>query len=77
MSRGGEIDWDEARLLQLVQACDTAAKRLRDKPPESERDHLLERVEAARAGAFEQLSALHLSAEQRPGVQTNVVARTG
>ena len=77
MSSGGEIDWDEPRLLQLVQACDTAAKRLRDKPPESERDHLLERVDAVRAGAFEELSVLHRSAEQRSGVQANVVVRTG
>ena len=72
MNCGGEIEWDEPRLLRLVQACDTAAKRLRDNPPESERDLLLERVEAARAGAFEELSVLHLSAEQRPGVQANV-----
>ena len=77
MSRGGEIEWDEPRLLRLVQACDTAAKRLRDNPPESERDLLLERVEAARAGALEELSVLHLSAEQRPVVQANEVARTG
>ena len=77
MNCGGEIEWDEPRLLRLVQACDTAAKRLRDNPPESERDLLLERVEAIRAGAFEELSVLHLSAEQRPGMQTNVVALTG
>jgi hypothetical protein len=72
-----ELDWDEPHLLRLVQACDTARSRLRQLPAASERDQLLERVEAVRAGALEELALLRVSAEERSDAPAPLIARAG
>jgi hypothetical protein len=77
MRCGQEIDWDEPHLLRLVQACDTARSRLRQLPAGRERDRLLERVEAVRAQALEELALLRVSAEERSDTPAPLIARAG
>ena len=68
------IEWDKSRLLRLVQACDTARQRLRQQPAERERDRLLERLEAMRGAAFEEL-APHISRKRRAVERARVIAK--
>jgi hypothetical protein len=72
-----ELGWDEPHLLRLVQACDTARNRLRQLPAASERDRLLARVEAVRAGALEELALLRVSGEDRSDAPAPLIARAG
>jgi hypothetical protein len=77
MRCGRELDWDEPHLLRLVQACDRARSRLRQLPAARDRDRLLERVEAVRAGAVEELALLRVSAEERSDAPAPLIARAG